>query len=69
MKMPSVVGSVYWGWIVCWAFLILFTISAGVAFSFNELFVPISNEVDEKSSMLSTSSHATVTSQVGGNYI
>ena len=50
--MPAVVR-IYWGWVVCLSFLVLVTITAGVAFSFTEMFVPISNEIDARSSVLS----------------
>ena len=45
-------AALYWGWVVCVCFLVLFTLSAGVAFSFTEILVPLSQEIHAKMSIL-----------------
>lgn len=42
----------YWGWVVCMSFLLLFTVSAGIAFSFGEMIIPITKEVHVSVSLL-----------------
>jgi len=46
---------VYWGWVVCVSFLLLFTLSAGIAFSFGEMIIPITKEVHASVSLLGKS--------------
>ena len=42
----------YWGWIVCLCFLVLFTLAAGIAYSFTEIVVSLSKALDIKLSLL-----------------
>ena len=48
----AVIIQIYWGSVVCGAFLVLNVLANGSMFSFSELFVPISNETHVSSSLL-----------------
>ncbi len=44
--------ALYWGWVVCVAFLLLFTLSLGIQISYSELLVPISHEFQSSMALL-----------------
>ncbi len=52
--LPSAdIMALYWGWVVCVAFVTLFTLAMGIQMAYCELLVPMSKDLNSSMAMLS----------------